>query len=153
MSTDSLVDQAAVVDTLVRLFVATDQRDWKTVEQCFAESVHFDMTSLAGGQPSRLLPSQISSAWAEGLAPIQAIHHQAGNFQVTVGGNDATAFCYAIASHYRRVASGRNTRTFVGSYDFHLVRDASLRWRIDLFRFNLKYIDGNLDLHSEAPAV
>lgn len=64
---------------------------------------------------------------------------------------DADDFSYATATQYRRVASGRNTRTFVGSYDFHLVRDGN-RWRIDAFRFNLKYLDGNLELHKEAGA-
>jgi hypothetical protein len=39
----------------------------------------------------------------------------------------------------------QNTRTFVGSYDFHLLRLES-RWRIDSFRFNLQFLDGNLEL-------
>jgi len=152
MTPDDLIDRTAVVDTLVRLFVATDERDWENVERCFGDVVLFDMASLAGGEPSHLVPSQITSAWAEGLAPIEAIHHQAGNFIVRVAGNQATASCYAVAWHYRRVASGRNSRTFVGSYDFHLMRDASRHWRIDLFRFNLKFIEGNPDLHTEDAA-
>jgi hypothetical protein len=36
---------------------------------------------------------------------------------------------------------------FVGSYDFHLVREAT--WKIDLFRFNCKFVDGNLELEKE----
>jgi hypothetical protein len=152
MTLERLEDEKAVVDTAVALFVATDRRDWKTVEGCFADSVLFDMTSLAGGAPAHLTPRQIADAWAEGLAPLEAIHHQAGNFQVTLRESDADLFCYATATHYRRVASGRNTRTFVGSYDFHLLRDGA-RWHIDAFRFNLKYLDGNLELHAEAPAV
>ena len=40
-------------------------------------------------------------------------------------------------------------RTFVGSYDFTLVRDGSA-WRIDGFRFNLKYMDGNPNLEADA---
>ncbi|MDM7915845.1 MAG: nuclear transport factor 2 family protein, partial [Candidatus Eisenbacteria bacterium] len=131
MTTDQIIDRTSIIDTIVRLFVSTDQRDWKAVEACFAPEVHFDMTSLAGGEPERLTPARIASGWSEGLAPIEAIHHQAGNFQVEPGAHDATATCYAIALHYRRVASGRNTRTFVGSYDFHLVRGASGGWRID----------------------
>ncbi|HQQ78363.1 MAG TPA: nuclear transport factor 2 family protein [Thermoanaerobaculia bacterium] len=142
----------AVVDTLTELFLATDRRDWPAVEGCFAETVTFDMTSLAGGQPARLTPRDISSAWTQGLAPIESVHHQAGNFRVRIDGNEASAFCYAIAYHYRRVVSGRNLRTFVGSYDFHLARDGAQRWRIDLFRFNIKFLDGNLDLHSEDAA-
>jgi len=40
-----------------------------------------------------------------------------------------------------------NTRTFVGSYDFELLKDAG-RWRIAKFKFNLKYLDGNPDLEN-----
>ena len=41
----------------------------------------------------------------------------------------------------------QNTRTFVGSYDFHLIKNDE-RWQIDKFKFNLKYIDGNLKLEA-----
>jgi len=71
--------------------------------------------------------------------------HQAGNFRVTVHDDTADAFCYGMASHYLPNPSGRNTRVFVGSYDFGLRRQDA-RWRIDRFRFNLKYVDGNLEL-------
>ncbi len=149
MNVDTLSARSAIIDTITELFLATDRRDWSAVEACLAEHVSFDMTSLAGGQPTTLTSREISSAWARGLAPIQSVHHQAGNFQVQLRGNQATAFCYAIAYHHRKVVSGRNLRTFVGSYDFHLTLDATQRWRIDLFRFNLKFLDGNLDLHTE----
>ncbi|HLN57903.1 MAG TPA: hypothetical protein VK416_05040 [Thermoanaerobaculia bacterium] len=66
-----------------------------------------------------------------------------------VRGDLATPFCYGIASHYLSHRSGRNTRTFVGSYDFSLVRIEG-RWRISAFKFNLKYIDGNKDLESDS---
>jgi hypothetical protein len=36
----------------------------------------------------------------------------------------------------------------VGSYDFRLV--LLDRWRITSFRFNLKYLDGNLNLERES---
>ena len=153
MTADELSARQGIVDTITRLFVSTDRRDWTSVQECLADSVEFDMTSLAGGAAARLRPSQITAAWQEGLAPIEAVHHQAGNFQVRLGADEASATCYAIAYHYRKVASGRNTRTFVGSYDFHLGLDSSGKWRIDLFRFNVAFVDGNLDLHSEASAV
>jgi hypothetical protein len=152
MNLEQLVARVAVVDAIVRLFVATDSRDWVAVEGCFAEEVVFDMVSVVGEAPARLAGARIAAGWAEGLAPIEAVHHQAGNFQVEVAGDEATASCYGIALHHRRVASGRNTRAFVGTYDFHLVRDSAGRWRIDLFRFNLKFLDGNHDLHAEATA-
>ena len=141
----NLVEKDRIVECINRLFVGTDDRDWKAVRAYFADAVRFDMTSLSGGEPAVLTPRQITHAWEAGLRPLHAIHHQAGNFLVEVGDGTAKAFCYATASHYRKTASGRDTRTFVGSYDFELEKKDD-RWLITMFRFNLKYLDGNLDL-------
>jgi hypothetical protein len=64
-------------------------------------------------------------------------------------GNEAELFCYGIALHYLPNPTNRNTRTFVGSYDFHLLRTHGA-WKIDRFKFNLKFIDGNKDLEAAA---
>jgi hypothetical protein len=143
--TDILVQSWRIQEVITRLFVGTDRRDWTAVRRCFAATVLFDMTSLAGGTPASLTPEQITSAWETGLAPIEAIHHQAGNFLIDVAGDDATASCYGIALHYKKTASGRNVRSFVGSYDFAL-RRAGDDWLITSFRFNLKFLDGNTEL-------
>jgi hypothetical protein len=142
-----VLERERIASVVHALFGATDKRDWDRVRGCFAELVTFDMTSLAGGEPARLSPGQISAAWESGLRPIEAVHHQTGNLEVSWLGDEATATCYGIAWHYRKTASGRNTRVFVGSYDFHLVREAT--WKIDLFRFNCKFVDGNLELEKE----
>src|SRR4051794_40149670 len=141
-----LVARQQITDCIVRLFVCTDTRDWNGVRACLTESVYFDMTSLAGGEPATVPAEQIIAGWKEGLAPIESVHHQAGNFEIAVRNREADASCYGIAMHYRRNPSGRNTRTFVGTYDFTLVSSLDESWRIAAFRFNLKFIDGNADL-------
>jgi hypothetical protein len=143
-----LLEKDRVIDTINRLFIATDQRDWLGVREALAAMVVFDMTSVAGGEPSHVSGADIAAGWEQGLRPIEAIHHQAGNYRVEVQGDEATAFCYGTASHYRKTTSGRNTRVFVGSYDFHL-KLLQGRWRIDRFRFNLKYMDGNAELERD----
>lgn len=140
-----LVAQSRIIDAINALFVATDERDWPAVRQCFTSDVLFDMTSLSGGEPSHLTPSQIAEAWESGLRSLDAIHHQAGNYRVDIAGGTATAFCYATAWHYRAAATKGQSRAFVGSYDFEL-REENGAWRISMFRFNLKFIDGNVDL-------
>ena len=140
-----LVEKDRIIDTINQLFISTDTRDWPTVRACFADTVHFDMTSLAGGTASHLTPDQIAATWEEGLQSLQAIHHQVGNYRVNLESAQATAFCYGTASHYRPTRSGRNIRVFVGSYDLHL-RRVEGRWQIDSLRFTLKYMDGNAEL-------
>jgi hypothetical protein len=142
----ALRDVREVENVVVRLFVATDRRDWASVEECLADMVILDMTSMAGGEPLHLKSTDVIAAWASGLEPIEQVHHQVGNFQVDVDGNRATVFCYGVAYHHReRISSPAKTRIYVGSYDVHLARTGG-RWRIDLFRFGLKFIEGNLEL-------
>lgn len=62
-------------------------------------------------------------------------------------GTRAEAFCYGTATHYLPNETDANTRTFVGSYDFELTRDGG-RWGITKLKFNLKFVDGNLNLET-----
>jgi len=142
-----ITDQNDVIAAANRLFICTDNRDWECVKDVFTPEVLFDMTSLSGGQPSKLTPQQIVDGWDQSLKKLKAIHHQAGNYQATIKENEADLFCYGIAFHYLPNPSNRNTRTFVGSYNFHLIRTPT-GWKIDQFKFNMKYIDGNKDLGS-----
>ena len=142
---ETLVAKDRIAAVVHRLFTATDRRDWPAVRACLADVVDFDMTSLAGGNPARLTPTQITDGWDAALKPIQNVHHQIGNLQIAVHGDAATTFCYGIALHYRATASGDNVRRFVGSYDFALRRSGE-GWVISAFRFNAKFVDGNLAL-------
>ena len=144
---ETIVDQTKIIETINRLFIGTDNRDWMLVRSCFAPRVLFDMSSLGAGEPKHLSPDDIVAAWETGLKPLKAIHHQAGNYLVEVNGTNAEAFCYGIATHYLPNKSNKNTRTFVGSYEFELQKNSG-RWRIAKLKFNLKYIDGNPDLES-----
>ncbi len=146
-----LLERDRIAQVVNTLFTATDARDWPRVRTCFAPVVTFDMTSLAGGEVQRLSPEQIAAGWEAGLAPIESVHHQAGNLSVTCTGAEADVTCYAIAYHYRRTRSGKNTRLFAGSYDLHLrLEDGG--WKIDSFRFKLKFVDGNARLETEPGA-
>ena len=136
---NELVDRVAVQDAINELFLATDLKAWSRVKAIFADTVHFDMTSLAGGEPATVTPDVIAGAWAEGLAPVTAVHHQTGNFVIHVDGDTATASCYGTATHYKPDEAKRLTY-FVGSYDFHLTRTGA-GWKIDRFRFNKKYVE------------
>ena len=143
-----LLAREAIVDTITTLFIATDERDWGAVRAVLAPTLDFDMTSVAGGEPQRLGGDQVAAMWEQGLAPITAVHHQAGNFRVQLGAEEARASCYGIAYHYRVHPSGRNTRVFVGSYSFRL-REGGGRWRITSFRFTVKFVDGNPTLEED----
>ena len=142
-----LIERAAILDTVVTLFLATDQRDWQRVESCLSNPVTLDMSSLAGGEPARLRPAEVATGWRDGLRAIDHVHHQLGNFTVRIHGDEAEVFCYGVAYHHRDISGPDNLRTFVGSYDIHLHR-ASGAWLVNLFRFNSEFVTGNLQLEN-----
>lgn len=144
-SSDYLFEKDKITELINNLFIFTDKCDWNNVQKCFAEKVHFDMTSMGAVV---LSPGQITDMWDEGLKNLEAVHHQTGNLKIDVSDKKAVAFCYGIASHFKKTTSGKNTRTFVGSYNFHLTI-SNEEWRIDSFKFNLKYVDGNLNLETD----
>ena len=144
--TEDVASRLAVEDAVVRMFVATDERDWPALEACFTDPFTLDMTSLAGGSPATTTPGQVASAWAEGFKPLSHVHHQVGNFQTTVTGQNATVRCYGVAFHHRGGVLARlKSRIFVGTYVLGLVVRAD-RWQINELTFKLKFIDGNLEL-------
>ena len=142
LSSQEISDRMQIEDTLTTLYMKTDEKDWQAVQGVFAPKVKFDMSSLTGAALTMLTPQEITATWEKGLKEIKAIHHQVGNFQFKIQGDSADVHCYGIAFHYKPNSTHRNTRTFVGSYDFHLIRgDAG--WKIDSFRYNSQFVDGN----------
>ena len=140
-----LIEKDRLIDHITELFVATDARDWPRVRACFTETVHFDQTSLVGGNPAEVSPVDITNGWDEGLKPLQAVHHQIGNLQVELESDQATVRCYGIAYHYLPNRTGKDTRVFVGSYEFKLAKKPD-SWKISSFIYKVKFIDGNKEL-------
>lgn len=145
---EEVATRLEVEDQVVKMFVATDERDWPALEACFMDPFILDMSSMVGGDPVSMTPQQVASAWAEGFKPLTHVHHQIGNLRTKVANGAATVRCYGIALHHRStVVSDAKSRRFVGSYEIDLKATAS-GWRISRLQFNLKFIDGNLQLES-----
>lgn len=138
----------AVIELVNKLFVYTDSRQWHLlIKDVFKEKVYFDSSSLDGASAGEVTAAAICDLWREGLKDIDHVHHHAGNFVVDFYNEEVQAkvFCYATASHYKKTASRGNTREFVGAYEVH-VSFTDFGWRIDKFRYDLKYITGNTEL-------
>jgi hypothetical protein len=145
---EAIAMRMEVEDVVVRMFVATDERDWATLESCFTSPFVLDMTSMVGGSPAEMTPLQVAAAWAEGFKTLDHVHHQIGNLRTTVDGDRATVRCYGVALHHRKnISAAVKTRRFVGTYvcDLAKLEDG---WRIQRLQFTLKFIDGNLELET-----
>ena len=134
-----------IIEIVHKLFIYTDNQEWKKLQkEVFSELVDFDMSSL-GGEISKKSSIDICNEWKQGFEGIDSINHLAGNHLVKINNNSAEVFIYATATHFKESAIKGNTREFVGSYNLHLVKNTE-QWKIDKFKYNLKYMTGNLDL-------
>lgn len=140
-----LLNRQAIEDVVVRMFVATDERNWTALESCFTNPFVLDMTSMVGGEPTTMTPTQVAQAWAVGFKPLDHVHHQIGNLRVEINGDKALAKCYGVALHHRTKVQGLKTRIFIGTYELSLILLAGM-WQIERLVFKLKFIDGNLEL-------
>ncbi len=142
----AFTEREQIVEIINRLFYYTDYQDWdKLKSEVLADEVQMDMTSLGAPGAEKWPAQRICDEWATGFKGLDAIHHQPGNFIIDINGASANVKAYAIASHYKKDATKGSTREFVGSYDFHLAKSDG-GWKLDSFKFNLKYVSGNIDL-------
>ena len=142
--------QDAIIELVNKLFVYTDSQQWhKLLKEVFKEKVFFDMSSMGDEPAKELMATEICEMWRKGFAGIDQVHHQSGNFIVTFKGDvevvEADVFCYSIASHFKQTATKGKTRELVGSYELH-ASFTDLGWRLDSFKYNLKYVNGNSEL-------
>ncbi len=134
-----------IEESINRLFVAVDERNWHVVSELFNDTVLLDYTSMAGGNPAVLSSQQIIDSWRLILPGFDKTHHQIGNMIINGDSGAYKVFCYGTATHYLKNETNSNVWTVVGSYDFEIVTlDSKLK--ISKMKFNLKYVDGNNDL-------
>ena len=134
-----------VIEVINKLFVYTDYQEWdKLQKEVFTERILFDMSSL-GSEIKTMPAKEVCETWQKGFEGLDAINHLAGNYMVTINELTADVFAYATATHYKKSAKNGNTREFVGSYNLHLIY-TDQGWRIDIFKYNLKYVNGNVEL-------
>ena len=139
------ISKEDIIEVVNKLFVYTDNRTWdKLQNEVFTDQVFFDMSSL-GGQKTLLTSKEICDLWNEGFKGIDSVNHLAGNYIVTIQGATSIVSAYATATHYKSSALNGKTREFVGTYDIELVFLEN-SWRINKFKYNLKFVVGNIEL-------
>lgn len=140
------MEKQDIINTVTTIFHGSDERNWSKVEHCFANQVTLDYTSLAGGKPSKMSPTQITSAWKMFLPGFQSTHHQIGNFEVNIDANSATVNSHGLALHYLPNKTGKNVWVVVGTYNFKLAKNDANNWQVNSMQFNLQKQEGNLEL-------
>lgn len=146
MAMETIADKIELTELANKLFMYCDAQKWpQMLAEVFTEKIHFDMTSAGGGEPQTMEARAVCEMWRDGFKGIDAVQHQAGHYLITIEGDKADIFGYAIAYHYRKAATNGQSRSFIGSYDLKAIRTTT-GWRLTQFKYNLKYIDGNASL-------
>lgn len=146
MTSEMIADKIELTELANKLYMYCDAQHWpQMLAEVFTEKIHFDMTSAGGVEPQVLEARAVCEMWREGFKGLDAVQHQAGHYLITVYGDKADIYAYAVAFHYKRSAKNGNSRSFVGSYDLKAIRTTT-GWRLNQFKYNLKFIDGNASL-------
>ena len=138
-------EREQMVEVVNKLFIYTDYQKWdKLLNEVFTGNILFDMSSL-GQEIKTITAKEVCEIWQRGFEGLDSVNHLTGNYLVTINGETADVFAYGTATHYKNSAIQGKTREFTGSYDLHLTKVLQ-GWRIDVFKYNLKFMDGNLEL-------
>ena len=139
-------DKIEIRELVNKLCMYCDDRRWQDLcDEVFTTELWFDMSSAGGGEAGTIKATDLCKLWDKGFEGLDAVHHQAGHYVINIDGEEADIFAYAIAIHCRSAATKGHTRRFVGSYNIEAVKTKS-GWRLDLFRYNLKFMEGNVSL-------
>jgi SnoaL-like domain len=140
-------------ETVVRLFVYADRRDWDALRGVLDEAVTVDWTSLNGGEPMRLSADELVAGWKEALGGFRATQHLVGNVLVEERGEEhATVTCYGHATHLLPDDLGDSRWIVGGHYELELTRRNG-DWRIGAATFTATWGAGNKELLGLAAAA
>lgn len=145
MNDRQLADKIQLTELVNKLFMYVDDQRWEQVlNEVFTKEVWFDMTSVSG-KAKKLPAKDICEMWRQGFIGLDSVHHQAGHYLIMVNDDSADIYAYAMAAHFKKAATKGHSRMFVGSYELKASRSEN-EWRLTQFKYNLKFIDGNVSL-------
>lgn len=140
-----VLDRQAVEDLVTRMFVLTDNREWKALTECFAARVLVDYTSLSGGEPATVAREDLVASWKGLLEGFKTTQHLATNYLVDLRGDEATLTASFQAQHYLPDDHGESTWTLGGSYRIEAIRESEA-WRISAITMTARWAKGNQNL-------
>src|SRR5262245_4363119 len=94
-------DRALIVDSVARLGLLVDRRDWKALEALFTPEVRVDYTSLFGGSAETKKRSALVGGWAEFLPSFSKTQHLIGVGAVDLDGDSARVVAPVVAWHFK----------------------------------------------------
>lgn len=139
------LDRQAVVDAIVRLGRALDDRDWAAARACLAPELDTDYSSFRGTPPSRLTAEDFVRLRETGLAGLVTQHLSLGHV-VDLAGDVATCRCDFVIHRWPTDATDPRFLHSHGYYVYRLER-AGDGWRIAGITQVVRRSEGDPRLH------
>jgi SnoaL-like domain len=139
-------------ETVTKMFVAADRRDWSALREVLAAEVYLDYASLNGGEPVTIAADDVVAGWTDALSGLTATQHLIDNILVESAEEDeATVTCYAQATHFLPDSFGSSLWT-LGAHYLFVLRYTQQGWRIAAVTLTTVWGDGNQQLMTKAQA-
>jgi SnoaL-like domain len=143
--TTAIEDRQAINELTSRLALQLDARDWDALEQLFTDPVHWDRTSLFGGEAETQSPAELVGGLRYALGGLDATHHLITNLVITLDGDQASGSANMVGTHLLANSSGDPIWTVGGRHDYRYERTAA-GWRIASVIFTVQWGTGNMNI-------
>jgi hypothetical protein len=150
-ATTEAEDRLAILELIGKLALLLDARDWNALEGLWSDPVHYDRTSLFGGEPETLTPAELVDGYRQALGNLDAVHHLITSHVINLDGDQATCAANMQGTHVLANTSGDPIWTVGGRHDYQLKRTAD-GWKIAGLKFTVQWATGNMHIVALAAA-
>jgi hypothetical protein len=144
-STTETEDRLALGELTARLALLLDARDWSGLEQLFTDPIHWDRTSLFGGEPETTTPAQLVGGLRYAMGGLDATSHLITCQVIDLDGDQATSSANMQGVHVLANTSGDSVWTVGGRHDYQFKRTPN-GWRIASVTFTVQWATGNMNI-------
>ncbi len=143
ITTQILLDRAAISDVFHNYACGVDTRDWKLFRSLFADDLEADFTSMA---PANMFHG--ADKWCEwvrrSINALDATQHIITNHVHRIEGDKSQSQSYLQAQHVLRGQDGAPDMHYLigGYYKYDMVR-AGAEWKIKRYSLNITWQTGD----------
>lgn len=146
MTTEDLLDRAAIGDTIMRYATGIDRRRWPLYRSIFADEVDIDFSTWSG-VAERMRADDWVERVRQGLSGFDATQHNLTNLVFEIDGDTATCVVNMIAVHRLGDEFQR-----LGGFYTHRLRRGGDGWEITGCTLTVTWEEGDRALFGRAAA-
>jgi SnoaL-like domain len=140
--TDLNPDYVEIINTVNRISIHADLRNWAACRNCFADQVEVDYTSLQGGKPAMIAADTLLKQWATSFdQSFKTTQHLIGSHAVTLKGDTATCISQ-FQAHHVLLNSGDSPFWRLGGIYHHSLARSSNGWRVFKLQMTARWEEG-----------